>query len=354
MKHAITLCCTMLLALCGCASNSGGPENVLVVVNESSPDSVAVAGYYAEKRGIAPRFICRIKCPTDEVVKDEVFRKSIRDPIREHLTKNNLKSSIDYIVLTRGIPIRTVEHWGVDSALTCLFIEKPAQMNNPYYLESKPFTSREFGMYLVTRLDGLTLADAKALVDRSLAAKPEKGLFLLDVSPQWDAQPGYRLVNDAMRRAAVFLREKNLEFELDEKPAFVVRANLMGYYGWGSHDQSYNDEDFRKLRFLPGGLAETAVSTSAFTLTANRTLDGKRSYITDLVAQGATGVKGYVYEPYTVALASAEVLFDRYTSGYNLAESFYAASRFVHWRDIILGDPLCAPYAKERGEPEQD
>jgi hypothetical protein len=57
-----------------------------------------------------------------------------------------------------------------------------------------------------------------------------------------------------------------------------------------------------------------------------------------------TGVKGYVYEPYTTALAHADILFDRYTHGYNLAESFYAASNYVHWRDIVLGDPLCAPY----------
>lgn len=351
MKRLLILLATIVLVICGCASKSGGPSNVLVVMNENSPDSVEVANYYAAKRSIAPRFICKIRCPSEEVVKDDVFEKTIRQPIRQYLSNGKLEDSIDYIVLTRGIPIRTAAQWGVDSALTCLSKTEDVKMFNPYYREQKPFSHAEYGIYLVTRLDGLTLADAKALVDRSLAAKPEKGLFLLDISPGWDGNPGYKVVNDWMRKAAEILKEKGFEVELDEKVDFIVRSNLMGYYGWGFHDDRFTTEAYKKLGFLPGSIAETAVSTSAYTLTANRTLSGTRSYITDLVAQGATGVKGYVYEPFISALAEADVLFDRYTSGYNLAESFYASSRFVHWRDIVLGDPLCAPFAKTAPKP---
>ena len=31
-------------------------------------------------------------------------------------------------------------------------------------------------------------------------------------------------------------------------------------------------------------------------------------------------------------------------AGYTLAESFYAASHFVGWEDVVIGDPLCSPY----------
>jgi hypothetical protein len=31
---------------------------------------------------------------------------------------------------------------------------------------------------------------------------------------------------------------------------------------------------------------------------------------------------------------------ERFTSGFMLAESLYAASRFVGWEDIVIGDPL--------------
>ncbi len=119
----------------------------------------------------------------------------------------------------------------------------------------------------------------------------------------------------------------------------------MGYYRLGSNDNKYTYAEFKKLRFLPGSIAELAVSVSAFTLKPVIEPNKKiPAYIVYLIQQGATGVKGYVYEPYTPALAVADILFERYTKGRNLAESFYAASRFIYWQDLIIGDPLCAPY----------
>ena len=345
MTIARTLTLALVLTLLGCGSTSSGPQNVLVVVNAESRDSVAVGAYYTAKRHITGRFVCRIRCPAQERIEQTIFEKNIRDPIRAFLKKNRLTDQIDYIVLTRGVPIITSENWGVDSALPCLFRDEPAQMHNPYYQAYEPFSHRKYNMYLVTRLDGLTLEDSKALVDRSLAAQPDKGLFLLDIDPKFDSRsPGYRMVNDWMRMAAAILREKGMRVELDEGPEFVIREGLMGYYSWGYHDQKYRAEDYRRLRFRPGSIAETAVSFSASTLTLDRR-DPSVSYITDLTAQGATGVKGYVCEPYVDALADASILFDRYTLGRNLAESFYAASRYVYWRDMVIGDPLCAPYA---------
>jgi hypothetical protein len=41
------------------------------------------------------------------------------------------------------------------------------------------------------------------------------------------------------------------------------------------------------------------------------------------------------------AIASPSVVMERYTSGFTLAESLYAASRFVGWTDVVIGDPLC-------------
>ena len=122
------------------------------------------------------------------------------------------------------------------------------------------------------------------------------------------------------------------------------RVPLAGYASWGSNDGAFDEGAYRTLAFVPGALAETFVSTSGRSFRPIK--DGGQSLVVDLVAQGVTGVKGYVSEPYTIALARADILFDRYTSGRNLAESFYAASPVTHWKDVVVGDPLCAPYRK--------
>ena len=36
--------------------------------------------------------------------------------------------------------------------------------------------------------------------------------------------------------------------------------------------------------------------------------------------------------------------FLRYTTGFNLVESFYLAMPFVSWQAVVVGDPLCAPF----------
>jgi hypothetical protein len=107
---------------------------------------------------------------------------------------------------------------------------------------------------------------------------------------------------------------------------------------WGSNDGGYNASVYHSITFAPGAVSETAVSTSGRTLLPTT---GGQSLVADLIAQGTSGVKGYVTEPYLDSMASPTVLFDLYSSGRNLAESYYAASRFVWWKDVVLGDPLC-------------
>jgi uncharacterized protein (TIGR03790 family) len=117
----------------------------------------------------------------------------------------------------------------------------------------------------------------------------------------------------------------------------------MGYASWGSNDGAYNKNRFKKIIFKPGSLCEIFVSTSGRTF---KHTEYGQSLIADLIKNGVTGIKGYVSEPFTFALAKPDILFDRYTSGRNLAESFYAASLVLKWKGIVIGDPLCSPYAK--------
>lgn len=95
--------------------------------------------------------------------------------------------------------------------------------------------------------------------------------------------------------------------------------------------------------WIPGSLAETAVSTGGRTF--NYGTGYGQSLIADLIRDGVTGVKGYVYEPYLTAIAHSDILFDAYTRGYTLAESYMMASQIgLSWMDAIIGDPKLAPF----------
>ena len=158
----------------------------------------------------------------------------------------------------------------------------------------------------------------------------------------------YDLYNSDMSSAAGLLKARGLTVTLDLKDEFVGDGDhLLGYISWGSNDRHYDERAYHQLRFAPGGLCETAVSTSGRTFLHTT---GGQSLIADLIAQGATGAKGYTDEPLLQAIASPTILFDRYTKGWTLAESYYAASRFAGWEDIVLGDPLCRPYRAADGK----
>jgi uncharacterized protein (TIGR03790 family) len=326
-----------------------GASNVLVVVNENSRVSSEIGSYYAAKRHIPKSNICRIRCSTSEYTTMEDFSWNISDPIWQHIKKHRLKGKIDYIVTTKGVPLafkHSNGNYSVDSALTCIMMPFTVdRAPNPFFNSNRKFRSKDFNFFvMVTRLDGYTKEDAKRLVDNSLKAKPAKGLFVFDIDPKRD-KPGYKEFNSMMKTGSSSLKKRGFKIFLEESEKMCPgKPEVMGFYTWGSNDHGYDHKRYVAHTFLPGAIAETLVSTSARTFGP---VKKGQSVITDLIARGITGIKGYCSEPYTIALAQGHILFDRYTRGFNLAESFYAASPYIYWKDIVIGDPLCAPYARK-------
>ena len=328
-------------------------KRVLVVVNSNSSASGTIGRYYAQKRGIPSAQILTITAPTSEGIQSGTYRSDIEGPVKAALGQPG--SKYDYVVLTKGVPIRVDDLSGrsVDSLLAAMYLpEKDPAMaqgevagshRNPYYKSKEPFSAAKYRMHLVTRLDGYTIGSAIRLVDLSLEAKPAKGPFFFDGAANRE-DPAYKDMQDLLREADKGLSGRGFNSTYEATALFKAPAErLMGYASWGSNDGAFDLGAYRRLKFLPGALAETYVSTSGRTFLPT---EGGQSLIADLIQQGVTGVKGYVSEPYTFALAEPPTLFAKYTSGANLAESFYSASKIVRWKDVVIGDPLCAPYAK--------
>ena len=362
-------------------------DRVLLVRNADSPVSCAVADDYALKRGIG--HVLSVHCPDaavqtgQETIGQEDYLREIEQPVAAYLALNTV---IDFIVLTKGIPIRVHGHAtgnsscngaSLDSCLAALGYEHIADAAtyhfvfdeargsawaNRYWNATGPFSHARYGGYLVTRLDGYTQADAMALVTRALAAERQApaGSILLDVQPEFGlgdpatqpaalplkdigAESAWSEYNADMAHAASLVKARGIQVELDLDPRFVgQRTGLAGYFSWGSNDAHYSASAYRSLTFAPGALCDTAVSTSARTFLPTH---GGQSQIADLIAQGVTGVKGYVEEPLLQACASPTIVLERYTAGATLAESFYAGSHFLGWEDVVIGDPICRPYA---------
>ncbi len=353
----------------GCTPNYNAPQpvvapddrakNVLVVWNKNAPESKQIADAYVKARQIPSANVLSVSMTTNDDVPEVSYKSDLVDPVRDKISENKLE--IDFIVLIRGVPIRLDNGMGY-SVDACLMVDAyPTRKNNPlkpinqgalteadvrrclspYFQKKQKFKSEDFEMYLVTRLDGYSVADALALIERSIGAKKVTGPFLLDSSPGKNA-PGYVETDKRLAIARDLLKAKGLQPIYDDTDVFVgSQQPLMGYASWGSNDGSFKQTTYNSLKFLPGAICETFVSTSGRSF---RPQKGGQSMIGDLIFQGVTGVKGYVSEPFTIALAWTDILFDRYTDGYNLAESFYAASPLLKWKDVVIGDPLCAPF----------
>lgn len=358
--HCWLAATVLLLSACSTAAPRApkqeprtGAERVLVVINSRSAASDSVGRYYARRRGIDATHLLRVDVSDEDEIGDIAFQTQIVAPVRAAI--DALPVRIDFIVLTTGVPIRVARKNGysVDALLAGMNLAiSPmvgldstwlAEHHNPYFNADVPFRSDRFGMYLVTRLACGRTTDCLALVDRAIDARFSPGPFLFDATPYRESADGYAYTNRLLYTAAARLRAQQFQVQLDTTATFVSPPEpVMGYVSWGSNDARFDSVAYHAVRFLPGALAETFVSTSARTF--GPTVGGQ-SRIADLIAQGATGVKGYVSEPYTFALANPHILFDRYVRGATLAEAFYAASRMVLWKDIVVGDPLCAPYA---------
>ena len=140
------------------------------------------------------------------------------------------------------------------------------------------------------------------------------------------------------------------------KSVVSTEGPVLGYYSWGSNDPANRLRHFG-LQFAPGAIAGMFVSTDGRTFTeppadwvpggTDQRGYGSQSLAGDLIRDGVTGVSAHVTEPFLDATIRPQILFPAYLRGFTLAESYYLAMPFLSWQTIIVGDPLCAPFAKQ-------
>ena len=388
----------LLLSISGTSQSL--QNRVLVIKNINGPTSVAVADDYMLRRNVSKvlniNFNDSAINSNSEFMSFAEYNTFIKTPLLAYL---NTHPEIDFIVLTKGIPIKIYgapnKPYGgdcsVDSQIASLGYETsqtasivsfniPDTPNNftgqafanKFWNSTTRFSHAAFGGYLVTRLDGYTQADAIALTTRALQAEANIGIsnsgtILLDACGTFGFDNNFVLPNSILPQNYVAGQTININddyaysnfnsdialtnnqlssiainTQYDSNANFIGNvSNLNGYVSWGSNDSNYNAASYNSLTFRAGAIVETAVSTGARTFLPST--DGQ-SLIANLISQGATGVKGYAVEPLLLGVGSPSILFDRYTKGWTMAESFYASAKLIGWMDVMIGDPICRAY----------
>jgi uncharacterized protein (TIGR03790 family) len=391
-----TITCTVSLVIFGSllpcvtvmAQSQRLPGEVLVVYNASSPTSTAIAQYYCGKRHVTNELA--IRCADSALTTDAEtigfsdYQSEIAEPLNKYLAGHK---GIDFIVLTKGVPIRIrgaatgeVENGealpSLDSYIAAIdYPEIRGAVKaslagsgttgrgwiNRYYGATVPFSHEKFGGYLVTRLDGYTQADATGLVDEALKAEQSHvdGKILLDIQsdfgqgdkttqPTESASPIVTLEaswdhwNGDLNHASDILEASGIPHITADGQAFPGhQSDLLGYFSYGSNDNHFSSSAYESLNFAPGSMCDTAVSTSARTFLPT---SGGQTLMTDLISHGLTCCQGYVGEPILDGISSPTIDLSRYLSGFTMAESFYAGTKYIGWEGTCIGDPLCRPY----------
>ncbi|MEO8167434.1 MAG: TIGR03790 family protein [bacterium] len=326
--------------------------DVAVIINMNSTASQTIGQYFVAARNIPSGNIIYVQADTSEEIDSTMFNM-LRSQIENQLILNNIRDSVNYLVTTKGVPLKVnrgdtysqnAPSSSVESDLMLILgtnavaVGGPGSQMSPYFYQNAHFSRAAYGMYLVTRLDGYTVSDVLNLIDRSgpnVAVNPQS-VFLFDQDPAWSSP-----LNMYMSTAKTALEGRGRVVSLDATATYQTnKQNLIGYVSWGSNDHyqyMYTQNAIPHNSYVRGAIAETYVSTSGRSF--NNPPAYGQSLIADLISEGVSGVKGYVYEPYSNAMAHAYILFDRYAAGYNLAESYFMASLLVSWMDVVIGDP---------------
>ena len=385
----ILLAAVAVLVAAPVSASAQSAENVAVIINDNSPDSQRIGQAYAATRSIPDSNVIHIRTSIEEGIDRDGYARTIEAPIATAIGRARLHDRILYLVLTKGVPLRIAGTSGqtgtmasVDSELALLYRRMVGRLDksegavaNPYFLgdrdisEARPFTHRDFDIYLVSRLDAYTADEAVALIDKAASAKGS-GRVVLDQRGDASAnRTGETWLELASKRLADRSPGTEVVLETTPKPA-RGHTDVLGYFSWGSTDPQ-NRVRTSGLTFAPGALAATFVGSDARTFREPPVgwtpTDASESL---QLVRGITGVADRRFDSRRrdrrgricrTAVSKwrrqAADSVSRVFAGFNLVEAFWLAMPQVSWQTIVIGDPLCRPFAGKtlsRSEIEDD
>lgn len=350
----------------------------VVIYNKNAPDSVDLAKFYAQQRGIPHDHLVGLACPFDEEISRDDYDATIAVPLRKIFEnrhwwtvrtidqkKSVTATTIRFVAVIKGVPLKvrpaatpypgdepnagpinSRNEASVDSELAVLGYFSPQISGltaNPYFQSFRAITEFENPtLLLVCRLDAPTGATVRRMITDAIAAE-RNGLWgRAYIDAARNTAPGFQIGDKWMQDIQQQLHKVGIPVVFENTPAVFPEGYPMNdcalYYGWyaGGITGPFMQVDFR---FAQGAVAVHIHSFSAMTLR-----DPGANWAGPLLARGATATLGNVYEPYLQLTHHLDIFNDRLLHGFTFAESAYMSLLGLSWVNVAVGDPLYRPY----------
>lgn len=343
----------LFIALHGIAQ-SVSYNDVGVIVNLNSSASIQIGAYFKNARNIPEQNMIYVNVPNTEVINDNEFVQ-LRTQIENYLISQNLINSLNYLVTTKGIPLKRngdclpaqnlIDCGSVDQELSLILgphssgIGAQYGYNNPYFQQNTHFSRSQFGIYLVSRLDGYSVEDVTSLIDRSGPLTSVNQLIATSVIDLFEGIDSSYFVDQVLAPSELELDNLNwntiTDYDLGT-PSTV--QNVLAYIGSG---HGPTDSVLLNYGWLPGSFSSinTCSAAQTFNLASNTT---DKFLIANLIKDGCTAAYGHVNCITFAQLFETDIMLNRYLDpvmGYNLAESYMMAERFLSNQSVLVGDP---------------
>ncbi|MBP7829006.1 MAG: TIGR03790 family protein [Kiritimatiellae bacterium] len=339
------------------AAAGGGPQNVLVIVNDRSIESQEIGLLYRQTRGIPELNVCRVSVdPYLYDATNQFFQTAIVARVQQHIADYGLSNQIDYLVLCKELPTRVNANEGATAVLfygfkaaptissTC---SMPTNTRSAYYQAERGFSRRDtYGgtnLYLAMTLTARTLFQSATNIQNGKLADgsaPTGTIYLL-----YPPSDGARNIRYKLFSRLNFLSRFWTGFPQVREFYSNALSNRKDVLGYLTGISNYPEWFWTTNVYRPGAIADHLTSFGGRLPEPG----GGQSPITDWIRAGAAASYGTVAEPcaYVEKFPDPLVYF-WYFRGFNLAESYWM-SVANPYQGLFVGDPLAAPYARPPG-----
>jgi uncharacterized protein (TIGR03790 family) len=318
------------------------PSEIAVLINDNDPQSVTVAKYYQQKRGIPDQNMIHLKLSMNNAINPEGFaalKTQVDASIGPNIQALVLSWTQPFGISTTNYSITSAFTFGIDP--TYIHANSCGSMPaNPLYnsTSTKPYTDLKIRPTMM--LAGTSLANVEAMIDRAVLANRT-----LPTGDGWFVRTG-----DAARS-----NPRNRDFQMTVQAWNRPAALTMNYYDYYANGGSWDLANTRNIlfyetgaervnnlasdTFVPGAVADHLTSTGGVLI------NGGQMSILRWLEAGAAASYGTVIEPcnYPAKFPQASVLVKHYFLGNSVLEAYLKS---VQWptQGVFVGDPLTRPF----------